>query len=242
MTVLQLIKAAMRKAQVIEKGEEPDSGEVQDALEVLSTMLKSWGARRLMIRATTPESFALVAGQYSYTIGVGGDFNTVKPYDIKSAFIRDSNNVDTDIAVVTRDLYDSMQDKAISTARPTMLCYDPGAAQQAVQTGTVLLYNIPDNTDSYTLHIDSQKPFTALTTLTEDVTFEDPYEEAIIYELSIRLWREYHKTPVPDDLVVLANEAMHTVETMNQVRLTAATDLPGVKGGSYNIYTGGYNG
>lgn len=244
MTALQLIRAAMRVAQVIEKGEDPPADEVQDALETMDTMLKSWGARRLMVRATVPENFPLVSGQNSYTIGVGMDFNTVKPFDVKSAFVRDGNTFDSPVSVVPRDLYDSMQDKDVSLGRPKMLAYDPGQAQQTTQAGTILLYPIPDSSSPYTLYMDTHKPFSSVSTLTEAITFESPYEELIKYELAKRLWREYHKAsvPVPMDILGLAGDAMRVVETMNQVKLAMSTDLPSVRGGSYNVYTGGYNG
>lgn len=245
LTALQLIKASMRVAQVLAKGEEPDTDEANDALEAMGIMLHSWSARSLLVRANTQEDFALVPGTSEYTIGVGGDFNTSKPIAIKSAFIRDSNGVDLPVDVVGRDVYDSFQDKAISESTPLILCYDPGAAQQASQLGTVLLYYIPDNTNSYTLYITSQKPFTDITTLSETLTFEPQYEEPIKYELAIRLWREYHgaSKPIPQDIIQLANEAMHVLETTNSVQLVSGLDLPGMKGGGmYNIYTGGYNG
>jgi len=241
LTAGDLIKAAMRLAQVLQKGEDPDDGEMQDGLQAMSMMLHSWAAKKLMVRANVQESFPLSAGVASYTIGVGGTFNTSKPLAITSAFLRDANNVDTGIDVITREVYDSYQDKAISVARPVAICYDPGLAQQAVQTGTILVYYIPDGITPYTLFIDSQKPFTEITAITDTMTFELPYEEAIKYELALRLWPEYHKGDPPQLLMMMANEAMHTVETMNATPIIAGLDLPGTKGMSYNIYTGGYN-
>ncbi len=241
--VSTLIKAAMRTCGALNKGEDPDAGELQDGLEALTFMLRSWAARRLLVRALIQQNFPLTALKGSYTIGSGGDFNTTKPISVKSAFIRDSNTLDTGLDVVTRDVIDSFMDKGVSYARPIMLCYDPGEAQQATQTGTILLYQIPDNTSPYTLYMDVQRPFTDFTTINDVVTFDPPYDEAIKYELAIRLWREYHsvKEPVPRDLYELANEAMHTVENMNSRQIVAGLDLPGMKGNVYNIYTGGYD-
>ena len=196
-----------------------------------------------MVRATIKEHFPLTAGKGDYTIGIGQDFNTSKPIKIVGGFIRDGNNMDSGLDIITEDIYDSYQDKSISLARPVALFYDPGLTQQSVQTGTIRLYYIPDDSTSYTLYIDETKPFSDISSILNQVTFEPPYEEAIIFELAIRLWPEYHevKVPVSKDLYMLANEAMHTVETMNSVQLISSMELPGSGGPIYNIYIGGYN-
>ena len=240
MIVSALIKAAMRIAQVIRKGEDPDAQELTDAQEALEIMLHSWSARRLLVRANVPETFPLAPNIASYTIGVGGVFSTSKPYKIATAFVRDSNNVDTPLDIVGMEYYQGLSDKALSVGRPEMLVYDAGNAQQSPQLGTIVLYSIPDAV--YTLGILSQKPFTDFASLTEDVTFDLPYEEAIKYELAIRLWPEYHSTPIPVDIHMMANEAMHVVESMNAISVACGTDLPGTKNMTpYNIYTGEYS-
>lgn len=237
LSVSDLIKASMRVAQVIQKNEEPDAGEMDDALQALLIMLHSWSARRLMVRAHIPETFTLTANKGVYTIGVGGELNTTKPYKISSAFIRDSNSVDYPLNIMDMGYYNDLQDKLIAVGRPEVLVYDPGAAQQDPQLGKINLYEIPDVV--YTLGITGQKPFTDFTTIADDVTFDPPYEEAIKFELAVRLWPEYHKGPVPADIHILANEAMHTVEAMNSSTPRSVTDLPGVKYSQpYNIYTG----
>jgi len=239
-TVSELITASMRVAQVIQKGEVPDAGEMADALEALTMMLHSWSARKLLVRANIPETFSLVANTRTYTIGVGGAFNTSKPYKIVTAFTRDTNNVDIPVMVGDMNTYQGLSDKLTSAGRPDILVYDPGAAQQDPQLGTIYLYSIPDA--AYTLGITSQKPFVDFTDLSDDVTFDPPYEELIKYELAVRLWPEYHKGPVPQDVHYLANEAMHVVESMNAVTVRSVTNLPGVKrAGVYDVNIGPYS-
>lgn len=239
--VSDIITIALRKAGAIRKSEVPAADETQDALDALKIMLHSWAARKLMVRATVPENFPITANVAAYTIGSGGAFNTTKPFSITSAYILDANGVKSGLDVVTKEKFESHTDNTIATARPVELFYDPGLAQQATQKGTINLYYIPDATIGYTLYINSTKPFTDFATLAEDVTFEPPYEEAIMYELAIRLWRDYHahNVAVPRDLYDLANEAMHTVETMNAKQVVSGIDLPGTGSGAYNIYMGG---
>ena len=238
--VADLIKASMRVGRILRKDEEPDADEMNMALQSLTIMLHSWSARKLMVRSNVEEMFDVQAGINTYTIGIGGAFNTSKPYKITNAFIRDSNMVDQPLDIVPMEFYQSIMDKGITTSRPDMLVYDPGAAQQATQTGAIILYGIPDI--GYKLGLLSQKPFTDFTSIRDKVTFDLPYEEAIKYELAVRLWPEYHKEPVSNDVYALANEAMHVVESMNSNTPVSVTDLPGVKRPyQYNIYVGSYS-
>lgn len=231
----------MRLAHVIEKAEEPPADEMNDALEALNIMLRSWSARSLVVRALTQIVIPLTAGKYQYTIGLSGaDKTSAKPLKITGGFVRDSNNIDTGLDVITREIYDSYQDKVISVARPVALYYDPGLAQQSAQKGTVNLYYIPDAITAYTMYLDGLVELNDVN-LADVSTFEKPYERAIKYELAMELWPEYHKGNPPEIVARTASEAMHIVESMNAVQIVAAVDLPGTKGTSYNIYTGGYN-
>ncbi len=238
--VSDLLRMALQKGGAIRKGESPDAGEMQDAMTALVIMLHSWAARRLLVRATIQESVATVDGVGTYTVGMGGALNTTKPLKIVSAYIVDSNNLKTPVSVVSKDVFDSYRDSLVSEGRPISLYYDPGAAQQAVQTGTISLYPIPDAV--YTLYINSTKPFTDFTDIADTITFEPPYEEAILYSLAVRLWPEYHKAEisVPASIYEVMREAMDIVETMNSVQVVCGMEIPGGGGGGYNIYTGGY--
>lgn len=239
MTVTDILRLALIKAQAIKKGEYPSQEELADSLLSMTVMLHSWSARRLMVRATVEESKVLTISDGSYTIGVGAyDIIGSKPFSIVRAFIRDSSNVDTPVDIVSKDIYDAITDKTV-TGRPDMLYYDAGLSQQASHYGTINLQPLPDA--AYTLYINSTKPFTEVATVEENMTFEPPYEEAIVYGLAIRLWREYHgsTTEVPADMVAVHREAMGIIENMNATRLRCSTDLPGVQGAGYDINTGG---
>lgn len=238
-SVLDLIKASLRGIQVLAKSEEPAADEANDALEAMTMMLQSWSARNLIVRATLGETFVLTADQGSYTIGSGGNFNTTKPVKVRSAFIRDSNNIDSPLSIETMSYYSDLSDKIVSSGRPEVLVYNPGLAQQSTQLGTIYLYSIPDV--AYTLGITSTKPLTDFTSLTETVTFDGPYKEAIKYGLMMRLWGEYHKGDPPSHLVALESASLTTLENINSYVPPSAMDVPGSGRASYDIYTGSYD-
>lgn len=235
-----LIKKAMQKAGIIAKSETPSADELQDGLKDLNLMLNSWSVMKLMVFGSVQESFALVAGTRTYTIGATGVFATTKPIRVTGGFIRDSNNVDTGLSIVPEDSYDSFQDKAISKGRPELLNFDAGLTQQAAPLGTIALYPIPDQ--AYTLYLDSYKHLNEIATINTTITLDEAYNEAIIYNLIPRIWREYHdnREPIPEDLIALARGSFSLIKNLNSKRLQMGTDLPG-QSGAYNINTGQYN-
>lgn len=219
--------------------EVPEDNEMQKCRRHVNLMLDSWSARNLLQLAAVQENFPLMAGKVSYTIGVGGNFNTSKPIEVLRAFVRDASNNDYPVDVKTVEVYESYSDKMISRSRPEALYYDPGVTQQSVQTGTIFLYPIPDDS-SDKLYIDSQKYFTEFTNLTDSVTFTPAYFRAIIYNGAIALWRPMgRRGNVPMDILGIASESLRTLENMNAKPMISALDIPGARrtGGSYNIYT-----
>jgi hypothetical protein len=76
--------------------------------------------------------------------------------------------------------------------------------------------------------------------MTDTVTFEPAYYEALIYNLAARLFRYYNdpKLQVPADIVAIAHNSMENIKNMNSVTLIAAMEYPG-KVSKYNIYNDG---
>jgi hypothetical protein len=242
MTVGDVIRRALREIGALSKNEPPSADEMNDGLEALNDMLGLWSARKIIVRGMTLENFPLTAAVPSYTIGPTGVFATPKPYRVTSGYIRDTNLVDTPLEIVRVDEYDSYEDKAISSARPWALAYDPGAAQQAAQLGTLFLYPTPDASTTYRLYIESQKAFANFANIAATVTFEEAYSEALKYNLAIRLYREYHEhmKPIPTDLIVLAKEGMCAIEKLNAEQVHSVIEVPGKKA-IFNVYTGDYH-
>jgi len=239
-TARDIIKKALLKAGVLAEGEDPSSSEANDTFDALNLMLESWAGRSLLTTAQIQETLTLTAGTSSYTIGSGGDIDTTKPFSIESAFIRDSNNTDYGVAIVGRTVYDSYSDKAYTTntARPRVLFYDPGTTQQSTQLGTIYLYPIPDSSSTYTLYINSEKPFTSFTNLSDTVTFPIGYKRAMIYWLAIEVAPDFGR-PISIDLQKTANESLRIIENINSrnKRRVAVIDVPGGVGGGYDVST-----
>ncbi len=240
--VQQLIKCALQDIGSVAKSEMPTSDEMTDGLTKLNFMIDAWSVRSLMVLGTVLEGFPLIPVKYAYTIGLGGDFDTSRPSAVTDAYIRDGNGSDTPVEILTSDEYYAIEDKSIGTGRPQGLWFDPGLTQAASPLGKVNLYPAPDPSTPYTLYMGEQKALTEFVNLTDMVTFQPAYYEALEYNLAVRLWPQYHDSgkPIENDLKVLAREAMRTIETMNAKRVTATIEAPGKRSGTYNIYTGVY--
>jgi hypothetical protein len=150
-----------------------------------------------------------------------------------------------EVEVLNRQQYDGLIDKLITLARPYYLSYDPGATQQASPLGTISMYPIPDASTTYTLYLGEQKPLAEFTAITDVVTFQTAYYEALRYNLDERLWGPYHddKTPVPQWILGLAKTAKGRIKRMNLTNNMPVmkVEAPGKKG-SYNINVGPYGG
>lgn len=242
-TALQLITDSMRDVGAVAVNEPIEASEAQVGLTSLNGMLGLWGADNLMVRATILENFPLTAGVASYTIGAAGVFVTTKPYNIRSAFIRDTYNQDTPLVLISKSEYDAIEDKIVSPGRPESLCYDPGLSQQVVQLGTILINPPPDATMAYVIYIDSEKTLTEIPAVASNITFEPVYYEALRYNLDKRLWIIYHDEgkPCRPDIVQLARQGKKIIETLNSKNVISRMDVPGTKYGTYNIYRDDYN-
>ena len=103
----------------------PSTAQDDSGLEALNNMISSWSAEGLLVPYNTIESFTLAVGKSTYTIGSGGEFNTVRPLRIIDAFIRDSGSDDYPVDVsMTRVEYNAITQKD-AEARPTRLYFDP---------------------------------------------------------------------------------------------------------------------
>jgi hypothetical protein len=204
MTVEDWIKASLRKLAVYPSGESPTPEELKDGLMAAQSMLRSWAALGILAFASTNEDFALVSGTQSYTWGVGGTFNSARPNSILNATLDTTKPISV---FAYGDKYSLVTEES---GQPTMLFYNP-----AYPFATVLFDKNPDS--GYILNIESLKPFTetsSFDSLTSTVQFPSVYEEAFIYNLSLRLAPEFGK-PVPLSVSIIADQSYKILISLN---------------------------
>lgn len=219
-----LIKASLRAINVIATGETPTDDEMEDGLEALKIMLRSWSAENVMVYSISQNTLTMT-GASSYTIGSSGDVNTTWPIEIKGAVVDTLYN----LRVIGESRYRSLK-RSVLGARAAYLYYNP-----VYPLG--VLYPWP--TGGSSMVIDSLKALTEPSALTSRVDFPTPYDAAIKWNLALHLAPEYGVEP--SGLVFkFAEESKKSIMSKNAaMQLNAAhpdiKQLSRQPGGRYNI-------
>src|SRR4051812_25613818 len=207
-------------------------------------MLGSWSQKRWLVYHLIQVSVT-ATGASSYTIGVGGDFNTpASVRQIKSGFVRQvvptvPNQVDYPLYVIpSREDYNRITLKGLTTLSNAVFL-DAG-----FPLGTVYPWPVP-NASTYQIHLSVTATLTAFTSLTQDIVLPPEYMEALLYNLAVRLRPAYQIADDPTNwrtIQELARNSLNVIKNTNaQIpRLQMPRAL--FSGGSgYNIYSDGYS-
>jgi hypothetical protein len=209
MLVSTAIKSSMRKLGLIASGETPSTNEYADGLEALQVMLRSWAAEKIVVFASTKESFTLVSGTYLYTWGTSGTFNSARPNSLTGAYILDSEGATHLVDLIGEARYRSISVKT-TVSRPYALFFRP-----SYPFANVYLYPVPNTAES--IYIDSFKAFTetsSFDSISSTLAFPANYEEALIYNLAVRLAPEFGK-PVPVEVAAIAVSSYNRITSLN---------------------------
>ena len=187
-----------------------------------------WGAD-FLVPVVTRENKALTIGTSEYTIGVGGDLDTVRPMRIENAYLKDSNGYSYPLTEMSADEYNDISLKT-QDGRPTKYYFIPE------ETLIKIIFNFEPDA-AYTLYFESWKNFTEFAALTTETTLPNEYKEAIISNLAIILAEE-NSIDLPQSVYARANAALSLIS-----RLVAITRIPPKAkfefgaGHRYNIFT-----
>ena len=231
--VSSMILRSMRMIGEKARGETLDANEAIECLAELNTFLESEQTKRLMCYSVNQESFALTASTATYTIGVGGTFNTARPTKIVDpCFIRDSANLDTPVTIIYSEQYGRIVQKSVGFTYPTYLYYDMGFS--ATSTGTISLY--PSPSGSLTLFINSWKQLQNFASVSTQVLLPPGYQLFIESNFAIHLAAGL--TPISPEVAKIAKDSRAAVESLNAQSPTMRLDYYGVGRAGNNILTG----
>ena len=224
-TAQVLIKGALRNIGAIATGETPTSDELADGLEALQMMLDHWSSKNIMIPYITNEAIT-TTGAESYTWGTGGTIATARPEAIIGAYVAD----DRVLRIIDQAKYRQLRVSG-NAGDTTWLWYSP-------EFPLGKLYIWP--TGSETIYIDSLKPFTEPSLITSSVAFPSGFDEAIKYNLAVRMASEYGRT-VSQEVMSLALSGLLSLETRGFSAQMAAVELDIIKiaHGKYDIESDG---
>lgn len=159
----------------------PETSDLNIGLDALNDLMDRWNLVRRIVRTAASESFALTSTQRLYTIGSGGDFNTVRPISIEAAFIRAfGTSNDTPVEIFTREEDNVDPDKTV-TGIATKLWY-----LKDNPLGSINLNLTPTAADI--LFLDSWKPsLSDVASLATTLDLGPGFRSAIRYNLAVQL-------------------------------------------------------
>jgi hypothetical protein len=229
MTAAEIITAAFSKIGV----STPTAAHNASALISLNNLVSMLGAQSLNY-SVVEESFSLVVADSDYTIGSGGQWNTVRPIRVISCYLRDGDDYDYPVQVISTKDYNRLSNKAFS-ARPTELRWLP-----EYPLGRIIFNTSPEY--AYTVYFQFGKNFTEFATASAALSAPNEYKECLVYNLAVSLGEDWSRT-IPKTIIVKAEQYKEVLK-----RLIASTrkvprakfDFAGMGAGTdsgYNIVT-----
>ena len=226
-TAGDLIRKALGKLLVIGTQDTLSSGELADGLDALNLMLDSWRLERLLLWAMKTDTHVLTGGQGAYTIGPGGDINTIRPTQIQNAFVR-SANVDYPIDPIGQVQYDALAYK-LTQGIPRKMFYNPG-----YPLGTINLYPVPLSS-AYTLHVNSYGELESFANIADVYSLAPGYARAVIFNLALELAPDFNKA-APPEVVKMAAQSKRYIKRINSPDVRMSADAAILRdGGIYDI-------
>lgn len=214
-TASAIIRRSLRLIGAIAAGETPAASEQADALEALNAMLDSWRTESLTVYALRDETLTLT-GAASYTIGAGGNLNTTRPVRIESAYER-IGDTDYPVRLASAEAWYQLAAKSTMSDVAEWLYYEP-----SYPLGKLYLY---PNPATGVLHLVTWVPLTSYAAA-DDVALPPGYQDALTYNLAVRVAPEYGR-PVTPELAALARNTKEVVQRINFRPRLMSTGLEG---------------
>lgn len=232
-TALEVVESALRAIAVASRGYTLDAEDANDGLKALQAMLYGWNAEGLPIPKRTWSSFALTIGKDTYTWGTGGDFNDTRPQRVEQSFVRDANEVDTPVTILGAHQWARIAAKNVD-GRPTRVYIE---YDDPLSTA----YFDFEADQAYTWHVLWMKPIVPPASLSADDGLPDEYDEALKWNLALRLAPEYGRQ-APPEVVAMARESKNRILANNLARrmVSASVDSALVRESRFNIYSADY--
>jgi len=205
-SALQIVTKAMKIAGVIGQNETPSSSEADDGLVSLNDLLASWDTDETYVFAYESQTYPLVNGTNSYTIGTGGVFNTDRPV-IFDSVVANLQGISYPLKELNAQDYADIAYKAMGTGIPEFYYCD-----FAFPIATIYLYGAPSS--GITLTIGKSTRLTQFADLTTQYTFPPGYNRLLNYGLAMEIAPDYGVSLTPEAQFI-ASESKANVRNRN---------------------------
>lgn len=228
MTAQDLIRSALVMTGALAQGESPSNADAQDAFVRLNRMVSGWANQRLTIFVTERHVYSLVAGQQTYTIGPGGNFNQARPIWLSYAgLILTSQNPDVEIplAVLTIKDWWLQSVKDLTSTLPTTVYYNTVYPSSGLSAGLGELIFWPEPTQVNDVALYTPTQLAEFASLSTNYVFPPGYEDALEYNLAKRLIQAgFGLRDQLADISASAKDTLAIVKRANIRPVTASID------------------
>ncbi len=232
-TVSDIIVSALQNIGAIAIEESPTAAESAGALATLNNMIDTWNTENLLVYNITENVFPYVAGQASYTLGTGGNFNMPRPVKIDLAYSRDSQGNDYVCGVTdSPDQYSSIVSKYTQSTFPTFL-YDNGD----FPLKTITFWPVPSDA-SYSAVLWCWGAISSFTNISNTVSLPPGYNLALEYNLAVLLAPKYGRKADELLLALAANSKAQLKRINYSIKEMSFDPAMTGQGMVFNYYTG----
>ena len=242
MTVSELITGALQDLKVLQVGEVASANDSSFALTRLNDWINALATEGLTVYTNTRTTWALSTAT-SYTIGVGGDVDCVRPtgpMDIVNIGFQDTSvspTIEYNLGPpLTEDAYAGIAQKSLTSVYPQACYYNP---TWTAGLGVLSLWPIPTSTSLQGV-IYAPVPVSEFSAISETIALPPGYRRFLRTGLAMEIASAFDSALTPE-MHIAATESKADVKRAN-IRLSdLSSGVPGIlfggAGPHYNIYS-----
>lgn len=245
-TVSSMITNVLRRINVIQEGESASADLMADAFTRLNDWVSSVAElEKLTIYTVTRSTWTITSTKgfvgSPYTVGVSGDINIFRPPSMN--FIDKVRYQDTSVSPtieyrlqpLTRDAYQAIPQKTLTSPLPTMWFYEPTYTSSAF--GSMYLWMVPTQASLQGV-IYAPTPISEFTAISDTIALPPGYNRFIRDGLAVELWPELREgAPIDTGLQKSADDAKFNIKRANVSMMDLSFDPAILRhgGGIYDI-------
>ena len=210
-TALEIIGDALGLTNAVGVDQVLTAAETADCLRKFNDLLENLSTQNLAVYGQADQSFNTVAGQATYTIGTGGNWNTTRPVRINGAYSTISGAL-FPAEEMSQAEYNAIAVKAQAGAYASNFLY-----VNDFPLGLVTLWPVPDAVVAMTFSID--RVLTAVASASAAISFPPGYAHMFTTNLAVLLGPLFGKKMAQyPELVAEARTSLGDVKRANKTR------------------------
>lgn len=211
-----LITSSLRLIGAIATGETPTAAEINDGINALNDLLENWSTQNLAVYDSPVLTFPTIAGQAVYTIGPGGNWNTVRPVRLGDDSYCTFNGVDFPVDLIGQGEYDMIGLKTQQQPIIEKMLY-----VNDNPLGIITLWPVPSGIVNITINPD--RVLTAVADQSTTMVFPPGYLLPMRYHLGILLAPDYGRQ-ISTEIASVATSSFASLKRANKVKRVATFD------------------